>query len=411
MARVRPFKAFRPTPNKVHLVASRSYVTYSEWQLRDKLENNPFTFIHIINPDYNEEQPSEPASQERFQKVRQRYEEFIDEEFFVQDDQPSYYIYRQSKHDLDCIGVISVVHADDYRNGTIKIHEPTLSAREELFANYLDATSFNAEPTLMSHEDLPEVNAFYQEVMQRPCEYDYMTTDRVEHQFWLIDDPKEVTFLTDAFSRIESLYIADGHHRSASAVLLAERRRAQASTEDELGSDYFMSYMIPASALVIHGYHRLVRDLNGLQPEEFVSAISALTKVTPLEEKEQLPKVGTIDMYVHERWYRLDFSDQIDLSTPDSAWLTSHIFKPILGIGDLRSDSRIAFEPETSGIETLASMVDDGRFACAFILHPVPFDQLKMVSDLNQCMPPKSTWIEPKLRSGLTIYDFSDQNS
>lgn len=408
MARINPFRAFRPAPDKVHLVASRSYVSYDDEQLKDKLTNNPFTFIHVINPDYDEPMPSRDGSHKRFEKVKDKFYSFVEEGIFVQDETPSFYIYRQIKEGLDSIGVIAGVHSDDYRSGHIKIHEQTLEAREKLFCDYLDITNFNAEPILLCHEDIPSLNEFYQEVMKRDTTYDFSTTDQLEHQLWQLTDQQEIDFIQEVFGNIPSMYIADGHHRSASSVLLAEKRRANQPTAEDLISDFFMAFMIPASGLVIHGYHRLVSDLGSISNAEFIEAIGKRVSIQKLDHKDILPKVGTIDLYLDSTWYRLDFSEEIHLELPDAAWLTQEILRPILGVQDVRNDPRISFEPETTGLDSIAQKVDSGKAACAFILHPVPFDQLKKISDLGNSMPPKSTWIEPKLRSGLTIFELGD---
>ncbi|MFM1931965.1 MAG: hypothetical protein RL226_1268 [Bacteroidota bacterium] len=405
MSTIKPFRAYRPPAELVHLVASRSYVTYSDEQLKDKLRYNPYSFIHIIHPDFEEEQPSEPGSTERFQKVRKRFDEFVSEGNLILEEKPAYYIYRQSKDGLDCTGIIAGVSVNDYLQGKIKIHEQTLQKREELFCDYLDTTNFNAEPILLCHNDIPELNAFYQHVRTSTPDYNFRTADKVLHQLWPISDAFSITTIESHFRTLRALYIADGHHRSASSALLAQRRQVDGRP---LGNaDYFMSYIIPASALVIHGYHRLVKSLGALSADDFLSQLSLVAEVTPLVAKSQLPKVGTIDIYLQKKWYRLDFSPSVHLELPDADWLTDQVLKPILGISDLRNDSRISFEPETTGTDAIVKLVDSGKFACAFLLHPVPFDQLKLISDQGRTMPPKSTWIEPKLRSGLTIYEFN----
>ena len=410
MAKISPFRAFRPAVDKVHLVASRSYVSYDEEQLHDKLSNNPYTFIHVINPDYDEPLPTRDGSIDRFVKVRTKFENFVKEGVYVQDEAPCLYVYRQIKSGLDSIGVIAGVHADDYRSGHIKIHEQTLAAREKIFCEYLDTTNFNAEPILLCHNDVPELNAFYQEVMERESAFHFSTTDELEHQLWLLTDPQEMEFVQSLFDQMPALYIADGHHRSASSALLAEKRRAENPTATELPSDFFMAFMIPASGLVIHGYHRLVSTLGEMSVAQFLNAIGERVSVQKLEHKDALLKVGTIDLYIDHAWYRLDFSEEVNLELPDAAWLKQQVLLPILNVQDARTDPRISFEPETTGIDRIVQMVDTGKAACAFILHPVPFDQLKKISDLGESMPPKSTWIEPKLRSGLTIFEFSEPN-
>ncbi len=405
MSTIKPFKAYRPLPELVHLVASRSYVTYSEEQLKDKLRYNPYSFIHIIHPDFDSEKPSEPGSQDRFVRVRKRFEEFVEEGSLEVEEKPAYYVYRQAKEGLDCTGIIGGVSVSDYENGKIKIHEQTLQKREELFCDYLDATNFNAEPILLCHTDIPDLNAFYMDVRNRIPMYNFRTADKVLHQLWRVDDTSEIAEIEAYFRKVNAMYIADGHHRSASSALLARKRKETGGAADM--SDYFMSYIIPASALVIHGYHRLVKNLGNLSQETFLTELAKVATIIELGEKTRLPKVDTIDLYMKNKWYRLDFSPSVHLELPDADWLTNNILSPILGITDLRNDNRISFEPETTGIHEIAKMVDSGKFECAFLLHPVPFDQLKLISDLGKTMPPKSTWIEPKLRSGLIIYEFN----
>lgn len=409
MAEIRPFRAVRPANDKVHLVASRSYVTYSDEQLRDKLRNNPYSFVQIIHPDLNSDSPTVPGTTERFERVRDKYDEFVEEGIFQRDGQASYYVYRQTHEGLDSMGVIATASAEDYRNGQIKVHEQTLAQREALFAEYLEVTGFNAEPILLTHEDDEALNGWLMGVNTRAPEVHFTTADGVTHRLWRIDQEEEVAFLQERYAAMGPLYIADGHHRSASSVLLAEQLQSAGRADAEHPVNRFMVYIIPASRLTIHGYHRLIRDLGGIPPSEFLEAIKvhSQAQVTPLKQPEKLPGTGSILLYLDAAWYRIDFRDTVPEGMPDAAWLTEHILSPILGISDLRNDPRIAFEPETAGIETIAQLVDTSLYQCAFLLHPVPFEQMKVLSDQGQSMPPKSTWIEPKLRSGLVIYDFS----
>ena len=410
MAHIRPFRAVRPAADKVHLVASRSYVTYSDEQLRDKLKHNPYSFVQIIHPDFNDALPSEPGTPERFERVHEKYLEFLKQDILQVDDQPALYVYRQSHSNLDCIGIIGAVHNNDYRSKHVRIHEQTLAAREALFAQYLDMTGFNAEPILLTHDDDEVLNGWLQALHGRTADVHFTTADEVSHQLWKIDNAEELDFLCGLYGRMGALYIADGHHRSASSVRLADERLASGRAQEDDPVNYFLAFMIPASRLRIHGYHRLVKSLNGLSKDEFINRLKALPFVLVTEQREvaTLPGTGTISVYVQGSWHLVDFRAIAREEEPDAEWLTNQILAPLLGIEDLRNDSRIAFEPETTGLEQICARVDSGKFACAFFLHPVPFNQLKAVSDADRSLPPKSTWIEPKLRSGLVVYDFDN---
>ncbi len=406
MLKIRPFKAVRPANDKVHLVASRSYVTYNDEQLRDKLRHNPYSFVQVIHPDFDSDDPSDPGTHKRFERVRDRYRSFTADGVFVRDTKPAFYVYRQSSAGVDSLGIVAAAHADDYRSGRIKIHEQTLAVREALFADYLEVTGFNAEPILLTHDDDDELNGWLTAVSGRTPDVHFTTADEITHRLWVVDGDEDCRFVEAAYARFDALYIADGHHRSASSVLLADRLAAAGQLTE--AAAHFMVYILPKSRLKIHGYHRLIRHI-GIDVQRLLDGIRAIPGVTVREVSREvaIPKSRHIDLYLSGLRYRIDLPEDLEDHHPDAEWLTLHILAPLLGIADLRNDQRIAFEPETTGVANLCRSVDQGRFEAVFILHPVPFDQLKAVADRRETMPPKSTWIEPKLRSGLVVYDFT----
>lgn len=405
MPTIRPFRAVRPTNDKVHLVASRSYVTYDDDQMRDKLRNNPYSFIQIIHPDFDSDTPTEPGSRERFERVHERYRAFLNDGIFARDSSPCYYVYRQSSASIDSIGIIAAAMAGDYRSGLIKIHEQTLSVREALFADYLEITGFNAEPILITHDDDDELNGWLAGVSGRQPEVHFTTADEITHRLWVINQPEDLEFVSAAYDRMQALYIADGHHRSASSVLLADRLQR---TDERDPMNHFMVYLIPASRLLIHGYHRIVKRMS-VTPEELLRRIATVEGVLVSESPRdaRIPAMRHIDLYLAGTRHRVKLPDDVPAHCPDADWLTTNILAPLLGITDLRNDTRIAFEPETTGVDVLLAAVDRGEADAIFLLHPVPFEQLKEVADRSATMPPKSTWIEPKLRSGLVVYDLT----
>ncbi|NQX91113.1 MAG: DUF1015 domain-containing protein [Flavobacteriales bacterium] len=409
MADIRPFKAVRPVKDKVHLVASRSYVSYPEEKLKNKLDENPFTFIHIINPDHGRQHPSPKASIELFRKIGHRFNEFLDEGVYIREVQPAMYLYKQDRGGVSSIGIVAAVSNQNYRDGEIKKHEQTIERREELFAKYLNTVNFNAEPVLLCHENNEELEIITRQVMGQDPEYDFTTTDRVRHTLWVISDPKTINSLETCYQQMDALYIADGHHRCASSAKLSEMRGADAEGKKDHAVEHFMAYIIPSSSLNIHGFHRVIKDLNGLSSQEFIEQIKSICEVEQIVMPELNRHKGMMDMYLDGKWWRIDASSLIEPYEPDSSWLTNNILAPLLDIKDLRTDKRIKFRPGSQHIEQLVKAVDNGDHQCLILMHPVAFSELKYISDAGGIMPPKSTWIEPKLRSGLTIFTFLEQ--
>jgi len=409
MASIRPFKAVRPVPDKVHLVATRSYVTYSPTKLRDKLDYNPYSFIHIINPEFGHRRKSRPNSDKRFIKVRQRYDAFIDEGVYQKDENPSYYVYRQIHHGHQHTGVICGVACDDYIDGKVKIHEQTLGPREEIFKKYLEMTHFNAEPVLLTFPDEDKLHNLLQPWTEQRPVYDFSTADKVRHQLWQIDEESKLQSLKHFFAGIPELYIADGHHRCASSVLLAQEKRKRHENQDGLWN-FFMAYILPSKDLLIHPFHRLISNLGVYKVADFLAELNHGFEVIKLDGPAVPAAQRQFCMYLESNWYNLSLKNAVDVPVEetDSQLLTDTVLKPLLQILDIRHDERLSFIGGEDKALELKAKVDKGWYAAAFILHPVTFDELKAVSDAGLTMPPKSTYIEPKLRSGLTIFELDD---
>ncbi len=412
-ARIRPFRAIRPVRDKVHLVASRPYYTYSKQILNAKLIENPYTFIHIINPEFRKSDKTEPNSVERFQKVKSKFDEFIEKQIFIKDGTPSYYLYRQTVDKHEFVGIIAGSCIHDYLDGKIKVHEQTLTSREETFKMYLDVCGFNAEPVLLTHQDNDDVMKIYDDVMSERPEYEFTTSDTIKHEVWLIQNEEEIELLTNKFERLGDVYIADGHHRSSSSVLLGkERMEANPSHTGTEGYNFFLSYLIPESLLKIYDFNRLVKSLGKLTEEELISRLQDHFEVTR-EKKEFRPqKKHEFSMYLNRHWYKLEMKKTPVSDNPahllDPYILNELILDPIFGISDLKTDPNISFLSGKSGTQGLKKKVDKGLAEVAFGLFPVSVKELMEVADSGNIMPPKSTYIDPKLRSGLTIYDLTD---
>lgn len=414
MADIIPFKAIRPTRDKAHLVASRSYISYSPRALRSKLDENPFTFLHILNPEYQLKKGMQCKGASKYEKVREKFDDFVNQQILEQDDKACYYLYRQIKDGHPYLGIIGCASVEDYNNKVIKKHEATIAKREEMFKEYLKGVEINAEPVCFTYPNQLEIDQVVQQVVLGRAEYDFTTTNKVRHTFWIIDQDADIATIKNAFEKIESIYIADGHHRSASSALLGnELKKSNQQHTGKESYNHFMGIFIPESELQIYEFNRLVKDIGKLNTKSFLKALNEKFEVLYTDQALFAPrKVHEIGMYIEGKWYCLIpkeglYQENDPVNSLDVSILTNHLLAPILGIKDLRTDKRIAFMGGLSGIEALMKEVDSGRFKVAFSHFPVSMQQLKDIADADQIMPPKSTWIEPKLRSGLTVYSTS----
>ncbi|OUV74749.1 MAG: hypothetical protein CBC83_03815 [Flavobacteriales bacterium TMED123] len=400
MAKVRPFKAIRPTRDKVHLFATRSYLTYSEETLKEKLENNPYTFLHIINPEHKKNKQKKGIK--KYKLIKDKFNAFVKSGVLQKEEKKLFYLYRQQTNSHIFEGIIAACCVDDYLDGTIKIHEHTITKREHMFTDYLATTGFNADPVLLAYKENDKIKEVIKKISKHRAEYNFTTTNKVQHQMWLIEE--DINLITKEFERIDKIYIADGHHRSSSSALLAKRRNA----DKQANSNYFMSYLIDESQLNIINFNRLVCGLNGKSSAEFLTKIDQNFSIVKKGDAIYSPsKKDEIGMYFEKNWYSLTLKQNKFNSVVDSldpSILSENILKPILNIQDEKTDKNITFFDGTLDFEELKMKVDSEEFTVAFILKPIPIEALKKVADNNEIMPPKSTYIKPKLRSGLTIY-------
>jgi uncharacterized protein (DUF1015 family) len=415
MAKVIPFKAIRPEGDKVHLVASRSVDGYNPEELKEKLTGNPYSFLHVINPDFEDGIKTKPGSKERLIKVKNQFKKFVREKIFLRDEKPCYYLYRQVKEGNEFVGIIACTSIDDYINGVIKIHEQTLTTREEKLKDYLEVCEFNAEPVLFCYPNDEAIDSISDEIAKTRPDYDFTMTDKVRHTVWVIDSSKTVKQIAERFATIPNIYIADGHHRSASATLLGKLRRStNKSYTGEEAFNYYLGVFFPETHLKIYDYNRIVKDLNNLTVNELIYNLQNNFTITEIKAADYKPTQNhEISMYVDNTWYSLKAKDSIynakdPIDSLDAAILTKYILSPILNISDLKTDKRIGFIPGVKGSKELKKQVDEGIATVAFGLYPVTMEHLKWIADTNNIMPPKSTWVEPKMRSGLVIYSLEE---
>lgn len=409
MATVSPFRAVRPTRDKVSLVTTRSYELYGKKERNYILEYNPYSFLHVLRPGYKYKK--RVVGSERFRMVHNRYAEFKENGVLHKDEKPSFYLHQKEFQDSVFWGFIGLASLDDYEKDIIKRHEKTLSDREELFGNYLEVTGFNAEPVLITHEDNPKLQAIYEAYSQIRPEYEFTTNKERTHRLWLIQEPSEIEEITQVFSRMESLYIADGHHRTASSLFLRNKlRKANSTGKDDIASD-FMAYFTPQSQLRISPFYRFVRSLGEMDKETFLIKLDAYYRIKKMGNQYYRPsKKHHFSMYLDGAYYKLYlrksvYTPKTILDDLDPHVLNTTILKPILNISDPRVDKNLFYLPENGNEMQLKNLVDSGEFQVGFASFPVTVEQMKSVAEQGLIMPPKSTYVEPKLRSALTIYE------
>ena len=409
---IRPFKALRPVRDKVHLVATRPFYTYRRNVLKAKMQSNPYSFLHIINPDFDlhGEEAEVLDLESRLNLVKEQYQRFIDEGILITDETPSIYVYRQSGDNHEYTGIIAATSACDYNEDKVKKHEATLTKREKLFTKYLDLVGYNAEPVLLCHEKIDGLDTLLDQATSQRPEYEFTTTDRLKHELWIL--PSDVSQqISEYFKEIDACYIADGHHRSASSVALNQLRLEKNRSCEKDG--YFLSFLIDESKLKVFEYNRIVRNIEVLSEKEFINALTDNFEVKLLEEKRKSNQEHEIIMMMNDNWYSLICKDQIveadhPVKSLDAEILTNYVLTPILGIKDLKTDKNVEFVSGAEKLEKVKKTMYKGGFDIAFFLYPVSMDQVKKVADNNMIMPPKSTWVEPKMRSGLTIYSLNE---
>ena len=411
MAIVKPFKAVRATRDKVALVSSKSYEIYSSDEIAAKLDFNPFSFLHVVNPGYKYHK-QDISGEQRFKLVHNRYLEFKEDAIFKQDENPGFYVYQKTTPTAVFCGIIAATSVEDYHNNIIKKHEDTLKERELLFENYLKNTGFNAEPVLLTYPDNDLIENIIKKYKTNRAEYEFSTADKDSHLLWVIDDVNDIEQIATAFADVNTLYIADGHHRSTSSCLLAQNlaKENTAHTGNE-NYNFFMSYLLPESQLKIYEFNRFIKDLNGLTPDEFLIELDTYYRIENRGQELYRPKEKhQFSMYLNGEFYALHLRKSAYtitdvLSKLDAQVLFETILNPILGIKDIRNASKIMYSQDKSDSLELKTKVDSGEFSVSFGMLPTDIDELKTIVDNGLMMPPKTTYIEPKLRSALTIYE------
>jgi len=410
MSIIKPFKAIRPSADKAEQVSSHSIERYSASTIQDILTKNPFSFLHVIYAGRD----NKNGYHEQLKTIKAKFEDFINEGIFELEKQPCLYIYRQVKDGRSHLGIIALASVDEYKKGIIKIHEQTLAEREEKLKEYLTICDFNAEPVCLTHPYSKELDDLLKKESHKKPLYNF-TSQHIHHSVWKISETQEIKVIEDIFKNMPYLYIADGHHRAASSTLYADmQKRANGKHTGEEAYNFFTAAFFAETELTIFNFDRMVSSLNNHTTESFLVETALYFDITPKGTKACKPTSSSeISLYMDGHWYMLKIKDDYTKSKDpverlDVSILSNHILSPILNIMDLRNDKRIAFIPGIKDLEEIKKSVDSGKMKAAFCLYPISFAELKAVADANKEMPPKSTWIEPKLESGLLVYSLSN---
>ncbi len=411
MAKVKPFKGIRPPREMVTEVASRPYDVLNSDEARAEADGNPKSLYHIIKPEIDFPEGTDEHDPCVYERARRNFDAFQSNGWLVQDKKDHYYIYAQTMDGRTQYGFVVAANVDDYMSGRIKKHELTRRDKEEDRMKHVRVNNANIEPVFFAFPNNPVLEEIIKKVTATPAEYDFTAPDGFGHHFWVIDDGATIAAITEAFAEMPSLYIADGHHRSAAAALVGhEKALANPEHRGDEEYNYFLAVAFPASHLRIIDYNRVVRDLNGLSPAEFLEKIEKSfvieDKGTDIYHPEAL---HTFALYLEGRWYKLTarlgtYNDNDPIGVLDVTISSDYILRDIIGITDLRSDKRIDFVGGIRGLEELKRRVDSGEMAFALALYPVSMKQLMDIADSGNIMPPKTTWFEPKLRSGLVVH-------
>ncbi|GGD16830.1 DUF1015 domain-containing protein [Flavobacterium orientale] len=404
MSRIIPFKAVRPTADKVALVTCRNYDDYSSAELAAWLSFNPYSFLHVIHPAYVHSQKI--TLDKRFKGVAHKYQDFKDDKIFVEEEKPVFFVYEIQTKTNSFTGIVCGTSIEDYKNNVIKKHEDTLQYRVELFKDYLHQTGFNTEPVLITYPDNESLTNWILNKKKEPSIYHFSTTNKEKHTLWRVDLDNDILWLQQQFEKIPELYIADGHHRSASAELLFDEK----SNPNNENLNYFMSFLIAESDVKIYEFNRIIRDLNGYKVNDFLARLDEhfiiKNKELELWKPQSKFEFGMyLDGNFYALFYKLENSNPTILENLDAQILYDKVLQPLLGIEDLRNDERIEYIPGKQSILTLKELIDEGEFEVGFMLYPSDISEIKALADNNLIMPPKSTYIEPKFRSGLIVYE------
>lgn len=412
MVKIKGLQGLRPRSDLAAKIASHPYDVLNSEEARKEARGNPYSFLHVVKSEIDLPADIDPYDERVYLKAAENLRKMIAQKWLVQDTRECLYVYRQIMGEHKQYGLVVDAAVDDYLSGKIRIHELTREIKEKDRIKHVQYTNANTGPVFLTYPAVNSIDELVAKIIRAQPEYDFTADDAIRHTLWVVSDPDTIKSLADQFERLPCTYVADGHHRSKSAAMVGEQKRRQnpAHTGRE-EYNWFLAVLFPHNQLKILDYNRVVRDLNELDKAQFLERLNEKFDVSEVSNRNcaRPRQANSFGMYIDGQWYTLkakpgsfdpgDPEDSLDVSI-----LTNNILRPILGISDLRKDERIDFVGGIRGLKELEKRVDSGEMAVAFALYPVAIKQLMAIADAGKLMPPKTTWFEPKLRSGLVIH-------
>jgi len=410
MAIFKPFRGYRPPKEIVKDLASRPYDVLNSVEAREEAGDNKYSFLRVVKPEVELPEGIDPYSQQLYDKARENFQRFIQDGYLVRDKKPNFYVYAQSWGEKTQYGIVGCAGVEDYMNDIIKKHELTRPDKEEDRMKHVRITNANAEPVFFTYHKEKAIDAIVEKAIQAPPVYDFEADDGFGHHFWVIEDDALIGELEKLFAGVDYFYVADGHHRTAAAALVGnEKKKNNPNHTGNEPYNFFMAVVFPDDQLTIIDYNRVVKDLNGLSKEEFLAKLEKDFEVEKKGTAEYKPaELHEMSMYLEGEWYGMKarshtYDDNDPIGVLDVTILSNTLLEPLFDIRNLRTDKRIDFVGGIRGLGELKRRVDSGEMKVAFALYPVSMKQLTDIADTGNIMPPKTTWFEPKLRSGLVV--------
>jgi len=406
MSLIRPFRGLRPKPENAADVVAPPYDVLNTAEARERAAGRPYSFLHISKPEIDLPENTDPFDRSVYAKGAENLQKLLDERILIREDKPVYYAYQLDMNGHKQSGLVAIASVKDYDSNRIRKHEFTRPEKEDDRVNQIDALNAQTGPVFLTYRQDNTVDQVVNKVMTKPALYDLTADDGVQHTIWVVDDENDINTLTSTFDAMNCLYIADGHHRSAAASRVSAMRD---SNSDDQSFDYFLTVIFPDNQMMILDYNRVVKDLNNLSTDDFLSSCKNSFKVEISDSAVKPAQPKEFGMYLDKQWYKLTIKDDLvptndPVGQLDVSLLQNSLISPILGIDDPRRDKRIDFVGGIRGLGELEKRVNSGEMQVAFSLHPTQMADLMAVADAEEVMPPKSTWFEPKLADGLVSH-------
>jgi len=411
MAILKAFKGIRPVEKDASFIASRPYDVLNKKEARLEAGENKLSYLHVVKPEIDLPDDINPYGEEVYNKGKENFFKLMDEKVLVQDDKEYLYVYAQTMWGKTQYGIVGCAGVEDYMNNVIKKHELTRPDKEEDRMNHVRTSGMNYEPVFFSYPAVKEIDEIVAEVVNNKADYDFTSEDEIGHHFWVIKDQDKIDRIIELFAKLPSTYVADGHHRTAAAALVGnERKKNNPNHKGDEEYNFFLAVHFPDNQLTIIDYNRVIKDLNGLSKEDFLEKLNNSFIVEKKGTDIYKPQnIHNFSMYLNRKWYSLTakentYDDNDPIGALDVTILSNEVLAPILDITDLRKSKRIDFVGGIRGLGELSKRVDSGEMEVAFAIYPVSMKQLINIADTGNIMPPKTTWFEPKLRSGLIVH-------